>query len=72
MDDWQKSICAIALFADGYSKYQISEALGVDSDQAQRLIDAGAAAQRHGEMGYMKQHRAPWVRDPVNGPKYTD
>ena len=58
------TVCAIALFADGYSKYQVSEALGVDPDRAQDLIQAGADVQAAGEMGYMTQGRPPWSRDP--------
>ena len=66
MTDWQQTICAIALFADGYSKYQVAEALDVDVDRAQRLIDAGADAQAAGKMGHMKQRREPWSRDPAH------
>ena len=64
MDEWQQTICAIALFADGYSKYQVAEALGVDAERAQELIVAGANAQAASQMGHMKQHREPWSRDP--------
>ena len=64
MDEWQMTVCAIALFADGYSKYQIGEALGIDPDRAQQLIQAGADAQAREEMGQMDQHRPPWSRDP--------
>ena len=68
MDEWQKTVCAIALFADGYSKHQIAHALGVDADRAQELIEAGAEAQAAGEMGQMAQHRAPWSRDADHSP----
>ena len=64
MDEWQLTICAIALFADGYSQAQIAAALGLDPNEAQRLISAGAAAQAAGHMGHMAQHREPWSRDP--------
>ena len=64
MDEWQLTICAIALFADGYSKTQIAGALGVDPNEAQRLIEAGADAQAAGLMGHIPQHREPWSRDP--------
>jgi len=66
MNEWQQTICAIALFADGYSKYQVAEALDVDAERAQRLIEAGADAQAAGKMGHMKQGRDPWSRDPAN------
>ncbi len=64
MDEWQLTICAIALFADGYSQTQIASALGVDPNEAQRLIQAGADAQAAGRMGHMAQHRQAWSRDP--------
>ena len=63
MDEWQMTVCAIALFADGYSKHQIGRALGVDVDKAQALIEAGADAQATDRMGYMTQHRAAGSRD---------
>ena len=71
MDEWQQTVCAIALFADGYSQFQIAEDLGVSPDRAQELIWAGAKAQRDKEMGFMEQHRAPWIRDPIHGQNYT-
>ena len=63
MDERQLTVCAIALFADGYSSRQIGRALQVDQDRAQELISAGADAQAAGEMGHMKQGRNPWSRD---------
>ena len=63
MDERQQTVCAIALFADGYSKRQIAEALNVDEDLAQRLIERGAAEQAAGNMGQMATHRTPWSRD---------
>ena len=51
MDERQQTVCAIALFADGYSQRQIAEALGVDYDEAVRLCEAGAAEQSAGTMG---------------------
>lgn len=68
MDERQMTVCAIALFADGYSQHQIADALGVDADRAQELIEAGADAQAAGRMGQMAQHRDPWSRDPANAP----
>ena len=62
MDERQLTLCAVALFADGYSKDQIGTALGVDSERAQQLIELGADAQSAGEMGQMSQHRPPWSR----------
>ena len=72
MDEWQQTVCAIALFADGYSKYQVAKALGVTAERAQELIGAGANAQRNGKMGHMAQHRAPWSRDSNHGPQYSN
>ena len=63
MEERQLMICAIALFADGYSKRQIAAALEVDEDRAQRLIQRGANEQAAGTMGHMAQHREPWSRD---------
>ena len=54
MTERQMTVCAIGLFADGYSKDQVARALGVDSERAQQLIEAGADAQANGTMGYMK------------------
>ena len=72
MDEWQQTVCAMALLVNGYSKFQVAEALGVSPDRAQELIVAGADAQAGGEMGHMVQHREPWIRDPVHGPNYAD
>ena len=63
MDERQQTVCAIALFADGYSKRQIAQALNVDEELAQRLIELGAEEQAAGSMGQMAQHRPPWSRD---------
>lgn len=71
MDKCQQTVCAIALFANGYSKYQVGDALGVAPARAQEVIEAGADAQSRGEMENMKQHHSPWSRDPVHGPNYT-
>lgn len=68
MDERQQTVCAIALFADGYSNRQVAEALGIDVDRAQELIEAGARAQAAGKMGHMKQGRQPWSRDHENAP----
>ena len=53
MTERQQTVCAIALFVDGYCKDQIAVALGLDPEQAQQLIDAGADAQANGTMGHM-------------------
>ena len=66
MDKKQKVICAVALYANGYTKYQVGEALGVDPEQAQELIAAGSEAQATGRMGYMKTHPEP--PDPALDP----
>lgn len=42
MDERQMTVCAIALFADGYSARQVGEALGVDAERARKLISAEA------------------------------
>ena len=61
MDERQLTVCAIALFADGYSHRQISAALGVDADKASQLTTAGGNAQAAGDMGYMKT--GPYQRE---------
>ena len=63
MDERQLTVCAIALFADGYSAGQIAAALAVNEEQAQRLIERGADEQAAGTMGHMNQHREPRSRD---------
>ena len=63
MDERQLTVCAIALFADGYSKRQIAAALGADEDRAQRLAERGAEEQAAGTMGHMAQYLEPWSRD---------
>ena len=50
----QLKLCAIALFADGFSNVQIAKALGIDKVRAQALMEAGAAEQRESTMGHMK------------------
>ena len=64
MTTWQLTICAIALFANGHDKSQVSKALNVDTKRGQELIEDGASAQRNGRMGQMKQHRLPG--DPLS------
>ena len=54
MNERQLNVCAIALFADGWSYEQIAKALGVDRKRAVELTCAGADEQRNGTMGYMK------------------
>ena len=67
MDEWQMTVCAIALYADGYSPRQVGEGLDVDAVRAQKLISAGADAQARGDMGHMTQHCEPWSRDQTEG-----
>jgi len=59
----QQTVCAIALFSDGYSFRQIAEALEVDIEQAKGLVDAGAEAQRRGDMVYMPNQNSWNCRD---------
>ena len=54
MNERQLTVCAIALCADGFSNVQIAEALGVDKDRAEDLIESGADEQRVGTMGHMR------------------
>ena len=59
----QKTVCAIALFANGYSKPQVARALGEDEGRVQELVEAGATEQGRGEMGHMKS--STWAKkDP--------
>ena len=62
MTERQLTVCAIALYADGYSAKQVGVALGVEEKRAQQLIEAGADAQAAGTMGQMAQYRNPWSR----------
>lgn len=63
MVERQQLVCAIALFADGWSYEQIAKALDVETDDATRLVGAGAEEQGNGTMGHMKNCPAPdnWV-----------
>ena len=70
MDERQLTVCAIALFADGYSAPQIAAALNVDQERAQKLAEQGATEQAAGRMGHMAKGREPWSRDP-NARKYV-
>ena len=54
MNKRQKFVCAIALFADGWSHDQIATALQVTREDAVKLVDAGAAAIRKGTLGQIK------------------
>lgn len=54
MTEGQKVVCAIALFANGYSRPQVSEVLGESEQRAQELVDTGAEAQRSKQMGFME------------------
>jgi hypothetical protein len=64
MDERQLTVCAIALWCDGYPARQIGDALGVGVERAKELTAAGADSQATGKMGYMKSHRDPGSRDP--------
>ena len=57
MDDRQRMVCAIALFADGYSHKAIATALDVTEDEAFKLTQRGAQEQSNGTMGFMKTTR---------------
>ena len=63
MNERQRTVCAIALFADGFTIVQIAAALGVDIDQAQGLMDIGAEEQAAGTMGHMS--KCPFGKDQV-------
>lgn len=64
MDTWQQTICAIALWANGYTTRQVAEALNVDVDTAQALLEAAADAHAAGKIGHMKQGPIVVARDP--------
>ena len=70
MTEREMTVCAIALFADGYSYERIARALGVSRDRAVELATAGAEAQSAGKMVYMP-HQHPWGTrdddDPIEG-----
>ena len=57
MNDRQRMVCAIALFADGYSHERIATALGVTLDEAVELATRGAEEQAAGTMGHMATTR---------------
>ena len=54
MTEGQKKVCAIALFANGYNRPQVSKALGEPEDRVQELVEVGADDQRTGRMGFMR------------------
>ena len=63
MTEAQKTLCAIALFANGYSRPQVARALSESEGRVQELVEAGANAQARGGMGYMKS--STWAKkDP--------
>ena len=64
MNSRQKTVCAIALWADGYSHRQIAEALRITPDEATELTARGAQEQSEGTMGHMKSGKPPLARDP--------
>ena len=57
MNDRQQMVCAIALFANGYSHESIAEALGVTNSKATKLVERGAEEQSEGKMGFMRTTR---------------
>ena len=63
MNERQLTVCAAALWADGWSTRQIAEALQVTTERAQELTGAGADAQAAGDIGFMKAGHAPNSRD---------
>lgn len=64
MNTRQRTVCAIALWADGWSHQQIAKALNVTEEEATELTARGAAEQGKGTMGYMKSGKPPLARDP--------
>ena len=53
MNDRQQMVCAIALFADGYSHEAIAIALGVTLSASTELTRRGADEQAAGTLGHM-------------------
>lgn len=64
MTEGQKTVCAIALFANGYSRPQVARALGEGERRVQELVEAGAAEQSRGGMGYMES--STWARKDLD------
>ncbi len=59
MNERQRVVCAIALFADGDSFEAIAAALGVTHDEAAKLAADGGNEQAAGTMGYMHSRGSP-------------
>ena len=57
MDERQMTICAGALFANGYRKDAIAEALDISPERAQRLAEDAADEQSAGRIGEMRSPR---------------
>ena len=57
MNERQLIVCAIALFADGYSHEAIASALDVSVSEAVALTERGAEEQGAGTMGHMATTR---------------
>ena len=56
MDERQLTVCAIALFADGYTHAEIAQAFGVNEDRASELAIKGSNEQAAGTMGHMENN----------------
>ena len=54
MTEDQKTVCAIALHSNGYSRPQVAKALGEQEARVQELVERGANALRDGYMGSMR------------------
>ena len=63
MNERQLTVCAIALFVDGFDHTQIVGALGVDTDRAAELATTGANEQSAGTMGHMQN--CPYGEDQI-------
>ena len=63
MTEGQKTVCASALFANGYSRPQVAKVLGEPEGRVQELVQSGADAQAAERMGFMKS--STWAKsDP--------
>lgn len=63
MNDRQLTVCAIALFADGFDHEQISKALDLRYERCVELVTAGGNEQFRGTMGPLKN--CPYGKDRV-------
>ena len=64
MNERQLTVCAIALFADGFSFAQIGQALRVTEEEASSLAFQGAEEQRAGRMVSYGRARLLTERQP--------